>query len=45
MEMDEKELKEVRVIRWWKWTFTVLAKFGSIEGVKFDHYVIDWDFD
>ena len=23
----------------------VLAKFGSIEGVKFDHYVIDWDFD
>ena len=23
----------------------VLAKFGSIEGVKFDHYVTDWDFD
>ena len=29
MEVDEKELKEVRVIRWWKWTFMVLAKFGS----------------
>jgi hypothetical protein len=23
----------------------VLAKFGSIEGIGFDHYVIDWDFD
>ena len=23
----------------------VLAKFGSIEGIKFDHYVMDWDFE
>ena len=23
----------------------VLAKFGSVEGIKFDHYVTDWDFD
>jgi hypothetical protein len=23
----------------------VLAKFGSIEGIGFDHYVTDWDFD
>jgi hypothetical protein len=23
----------------------VLAKFGSIEGIEFDHYVIDWDFE
>ena len=25
--------------------FNVLAKFGSIEGIEFDHYVTDWDFD
>jgi hypothetical protein len=24
---------------------TILAKFGSIEGIQFDHYVTDWDFD
>ena len=24
---------------------TILAKFGSIDGIKFDHYVMDWDFD
>ncbi len=23
----------------------VLAKFGSIEGIGFDHYVTDWDFE
>ena len=23
----------------------ILAKFGSIEGIQFDHYVTDWDFD
>ena len=23
----------------------LLAKFGSIEGIKFDHYVTDWDFE
>jgi hypothetical protein len=23
----------------------VLAKFGSTEGIRFDHYVTDWDFD
>ena len=23
----------------------VLAKYGSVEGVRFDHYVTDWDFD
>lgn len=23
----------------------VLAQYGSIEDVKFDHYVMDWDFD
>ena len=23
----------------------LLAKFGSIEGIKFDHYVTNWDFD
>ena len=23
----------------------VLAKFGSIEGIGFDHYVTDWNFD
>ena len=23
----------------------VLAKFGSIEGIEFDHYVTDWNFD
>jgi hypothetical protein len=23
----------------------VLAKFSSIEGIKFDHYVMDWDFE
>jgi hypothetical protein len=23
----------------------ILAKFGSIEGIKFDHYVTDWDFE
>jgi hypothetical protein len=23
----------------------VLAKFGSVEGIQFDHYVTDWDFD
>ena len=24
---------------------TVLAKFGSVDGIQFDHYVTDWDFD
>jgi hypothetical protein len=23
----------------------ILAKFGSIEGIRFDHYVTDWDFE
>ena len=23
----------------------VLAKFGSIEGIRFDHYVTDWNFE
>ena len=23
----------------------ILARFGSIEGIKFDHYVTDWDFE
>ena len=23
----------------------VVAQFGSIEGIGFDHYVTDWDFD
>jgi hypothetical protein len=23
----------------------VLAKYGSTEGIKFDHYVSVWDFD
>ena len=23
----------------------IVAQFGSIEGIKFDHYVTDWDFD
>lgn len=23
----------------------ILAKFGSIEGIKFDHYVMNWDFE
>ena len=22
----------------------IIAKFGSTEGTKFDHYVMDWDF-
>ena len=22
----------------------IIAKFGSTEGIKFDHYVMDWDF-
>jgi hypothetical protein len=23
----------------------ILAKFGSTEGIKFDHYETDWDFE
>jgi hypothetical protein len=23
----------------------VLAKIGIVEGIQFDHYVTDWDFD
>ena len=23
----------------------ILKSYGSIEGIKFDHYVTDWDFD
>ena len=24
---------------------TIIAQFCPIEGIKFDHYVIDWEFD
>lgn len=23
----------------------IIATFGSTEGIKFDHYIVDWDFD
>ena len=23
----------------------IIAQFGSTEGIRFDHYVTDWDFD
>ena len=43
--MENKELKAKDIPQQQADILAIIAKFCPIEGVKFDHYVIDWDFD